>query len=86
MMRKIWIAVCFLAPFGVVAQELTPKPQPQVPMAIEPADADAFRDIIESTIPPRYNPALIRWYTTILQRQQAKQAEASKAAHEEPKQ
>jgi hypothetical protein len=79
MMRKIWITMCFLAPLGVVAQELAPKPQPsQVPMVIEPADADAFRDIVESPIPPRYNAALIRWYTAILQRQQAKQAEFAK--------
>jgi hypothetical protein len=90
MIRKVWIAMCFLAPFSASAQEVAPKPQPpQVPMVIEPADADIFRDIIESTIPPRYNGALIRWYTAILQRQQAKQAELAKAAQpqtEEPKQ
>jgi len=83
-MKKIlWIAICFLAPLGVVAQEATPKPLSQVPMIIEPADADVFRDIIESTVPPRYNAALIRWYMAIFQRQQAKQAEMAKAAKSE---
>ncbi len=87
MTRKIWIATFFLAPLSVVAQEVAPKPPPpQVPMVIEPADADAFRDIIESTIPPRYNAALIRWYGAILQRQQAKQAELTKTTEERPKQ
>lgn len=79
-MRKIWIAMFFLAPLAVVAQEVAPKPPPpQATMTIEPADADAFRDIVESTIPPRYNAAIIRWYTAILQRQQARQAEMAKA-------
>lgn len=53
--------------------------QPPAPMVIEPADADAFREIIETTIPPRYNSAIIRWYTAILQRQQAKAAAEAKA-------
>lgn len=89
MMRKIWVvAWCSLVPVGVVAalaQEAPKPPPPQVPMVIEPADADAFRDILESSIPPRYNGALIRWYTAILQRQQAKQAEMSKQAEPDVK-
>lgn len=57
-------------------------PQPPPPMVIDPADADAFRELIETTIPPRYNGALIRWYTAILQRQQAKAAAEAKAREE----
>jgi hypothetical protein len=60
-----------------------PAPQPSPPMVIEAADADAFREIIETTIPPRYNGALIRWYSAILQRQQAK-ATADIKASEKP--
>lgn len=48
------------------------QPVPPV-MTIEPADAEAFRDIVDSTIPPRYNGALIRWYQGLLQRYQQKQ-------------
>ena len=86
MMRKIWIAMCFFAPLGVIAQEVAPKPPPpQVPMVIEPADADAFRDIVDSTIPPRYSSALVRWYNAIVQRQ-VKQADAAKTAKPEREQ
>jgi hypothetical protein len=69
-----------LQPPPIVAAPLV---QPQPPMLIEPADADAFREIIETTIPPRYNGAIIRWYTSILQRQQAKITEAAKAEKKE---
>jgi hypothetical protein len=65
-----------LQPPPIVAAPLV---QPQPPMLIEPADADAFREVIETTIPPRYNGAIIRWYTAILQRQQAKAAAEAKA-------
>jgi hypothetical protein len=85
MLRIILVTVVCFASCPILAQT-SPSP-PQAPMVIEPADADAFRDIVESTIPPRYNTALIRWYTAILQRQQAKQAEFAKQAKpsEEPK-
>ena len=53
---------------------------PQVPMVIEQADADALRDIIDSTIPQRYTPMLIRWFNAIFARQQARQAELAKQA------
>jgi hypothetical protein len=81
MMRKIWITIWLLTPSTAWAQTIAP--QMPAAMIIEPADADAFREIVESTIPPKYNSALIRWYTAILQRQQAKQAEAAKAAKDE---
>jgi hypothetical protein len=82
-MRLLIIALA-LASSAAIAQTIAPPP-----MIIEPADADAFREIVESTIPPKYNAALIRWYTAILQRQQAnastraQQAEMAKAAKEE---
>jgi hypothetical protein len=85
MTRKIWIAMCFLAPFGVVAQEVAPKPLPQVPMVIEPTDADAFREIVAIT-PQQWQALYIRWYTTILQRQQQKQAETTVKAKPEREQ
>jgi hypothetical protein len=47
-------------------------------MVIEPADADALREIIETTIPPRYNRAIIQWYATLAQKQQAKAAADAK--------
>jgi hypothetical protein len=61
----------------VFSQQLSQTPQP--PMILEPADAEAFKEILETTIPPRYNRALIQRYTTILQRHQAKVAAEAKA-------
>ena len=63
------------------AQDMPVKVVPTTPppMVIDPADADAFREIIETTIPPRYNKALIQWYSNLLKKQQDKMAtEASK--------
>lgn len=75
-LNKFVVVLCFFVPFAAMAQNPQPVPQDQqpVPMVIEPADADALREIIESTIPPKYNGALIRWYTAIVQRQLARQA------------
>ena len=53
---------------GGVAPPVSPPPPVNTPMIIEPADADAFREIVEGTIPQKYNGLLIRWYNTILQR------------------
>lgn len=63
------VAVILFAVINTVFGQPVPQPPP---MIIEPADADEFREVVETTIPPRYNRAIIRWYTTILQRQQAK--------------
>ena len=72
---KRWVTILVaLAPFAASAQTIV----------IEPADDAAFRDIVESTIPPRYNGALIRWYTDLVLRAKAK-ADAMKANPEEPK-
>lgn len=81
MRRSLSFAIVFLCVSQASGQNIQAAPG-QPPMVIEPADADAFREIIESTIPPRYNGAIIRWYTAILQRQQAKVAAEAKAREE----
>jgi hypothetical protein len=59
---------------ALVGWTLSAAAQPAPPvMTLEPADAEAFRDIVDSTIPPRYNGALIRWYQGLLQKYQQKQ-------------
>src|ERR1700730_4824498 len=94
MMRKIWIAIGMLwiiafFLWGVLAIQVAraqtgsqPVP-PQVPIVLEPDEADAFRDIVESTIPPRYTASLIRWYATIIQRWQQQVAQTQRAAPEQ---
>ena len=76
--RQALIAAVLVFPLSAAAQ--APQPPAQVPMIIEQADADALRDIIDSTIPQRYTPALIRWFNAIFVRQQARLAELTKQA------
>jgi len=80
-MRKIVL----IAALSAASLSATAQPAPPA-MTIEPADADAFRDIVDSTIPPKYNGALIRWYQGILlryqQKQQALQAKPPKTPEE----
>lgn len=68
MKRLALVALLSAASVPTLAQ-----PAPPPVMTIEPADAEAFKDIVDSTIPPRYNAALIRWYQGLLQRYQQKQ-------------
>jgi hypothetical protein len=75
-LRNAWILLCCLVPLTAWAQNLSPQ-TPQVPMIIELVDADAIREIIAVT-PQPWQALYIRWYTTILQRQQARQAELFK--------
>jgi hypothetical protein len=83
MSRSLLFATATIAALLLAAANKTVHGQPstaqQTPMIIEPADAEAFKEIIETTIPPRYNRAIIQWYTAILQKQQAKAAAEAQA-------
>lgn len=49
-----------------------PPPAPDSPFVLEQGDVIALKEIVETTIPPRYSGALIRWIQGILAREQAK--------------
>jgi hypothetical protein len=65
------IGLALAASFVCIAAAAQPAPSmPTPPLVIEPADTNAFREILETTIPPRYHGALIRWYAGLVERQQ----------------
>ncbi len=75
--------MCFLAPLGVVAQTVMPQPvPPQIPMVIEPQEADEFRALIASMGDGPIKTLMIAFYNRLQARQQAKQADALKATKE----
>ena len=70
---RVLIAAVLVFPLNAAAQVPQPAVPAPLPMVIEEADADALRDIIDSTIPPRYSPALVHWFNAIYARARARQ-------------